>query len=90
MDGSGREARGRCCQYGGVLMPTMVSMWGAAGESGSRRLCGWMRGQGAQIDEDDMDGWFRWMGRKVRWGGVESNEMCRAVVQLSRSQEEEK
>ena len=39
-------------------------------------------GQGGQIDEDDMDGWFRWMGRKVRWGGIESNEMWRAVVRL--------
>jgi hypothetical protein len=87
--GGFRRVAGGACQYGGVLIPTMVSMWGAAEELGSRRLYEWMRGQGAQIDEDDMDGWLRWMGRKVRWGGVESNEMCRAVVRLSRLQEEE-
>jgi hypothetical protein len=38
---------------------------------------------------DDIDGWFRWMGRKVRWGGIESNEMCRVAVQLARWWEEE-
>lgn len=24
------------------------------------------------------------MGRKVRWGGLESNEMCRAVVKFKK------
>lgn len=63
-------------------------MWGAAGEAGSRRLYKWIGEQGGQIDEDDQDGWFRWMGRKVRWGGIESNEMCRAVGGLYKSGKE--
>jgi hypothetical protein len=40
--------------------------------------------QGADVEEEDIDGIIRWMGRKVRWGGIESNEMCRVVVQLWR------
>jgi hypothetical protein len=80
--GGFRRVAGRACQYKGVLMRTVISMWGASGKVGSRWLYEWIREQGGHVDEHDIDGWFRWMGRKVRWGGVESNEMCRAVVRL--------
>jgi hypothetical protein len=82
--GGFRRVEGRGCQYEGVLIRTMVSMWGVRGKSGSDRLYEWMRRQGADIEEEDIDGIIRWMGRKVRWGGIESNEMCRVVVQLWR------
>jgi hypothetical protein len=77
--GGFRRVEGRTCQYRGVLMRTMVSMWGAGGVPGSKRLHEWMRMQGGSVDEDDIDGRIRWMGRKVRWGGIESNEMCLPV-----------
>lgn len=80
--GGFRRAQGRACQYQGTLIRVFVSMWGAGGKAGGDRLHKWMRGQGARVAEDDTDGWIKWMGRKVRWGGMESNEMCRAVVQL--------
>ena len=83
-EGGFRRVEGRGCQYQGVLMRTMVSMWGARGKGGSERLDEWMRMQGAGVEEEDTDGMIRWMGRKVRWGGIESNEMCRVVVQLWR------
>ncbi|KAK4233032.1 hypothetical protein C8A03DRAFT_19808 [Achaetomium macrosporum] len=87
--GGFRRVEGRACQYPGVLMRTVVSLWGAAGVAGAKRLYGWMRAQGATVDEDDIDGWIRWMGRKVRWGGLESNEMCRMAVQLWRWRQEQ-
>ena len=64
--GGFRRVAGRGCQYKGVLIQTVVSMWGAAGQEGSTVLYEWIRGQGGQVEEDDIDGWFRWMGGKVR------------------------
>jgi hypothetical protein len=87
--GGFRRVQGQTCQYGGVLMQMVVSMWGAGGDSRSTQLYKWMRVQGANVDEGDRDGQIRWMGRKVRWGGMESNEMCRVALQLWRWQQEE-
>ncbi|KAK4242971.1 P-loop containing nucleoside triphosphate hydrolase protein, partial [Corynascus novoguineensis] len=85
--GSGgyRPVDGRTCQYRGVLIEMVVSLWGAGGRAGARRLCQWIQAQGGEVGEDDEpEEWVRWMGRKVWWGGIESNEMCRAAVQLWR------
>jgi hypothetical protein len=68
----------------------VVSIWGVVGVAGAKQLHEWMRAQGADVGEDDIDGWIRWMGRKVRWGGMESNEMCRVAVQLWQWWQEEK
>ncbi|KAK4117986.1 hypothetical protein N657DRAFT_638369, partial [Parathielavia appendiculata] len=66
--GGFRRVEGQTCQYGGVLMRTVISIWGAGGVSGSKRLYEWMRMQGTGVDEDDIDGRIRWMGRKQEYG----------------------
>jgi hypothetical protein len=59
----------------GVLMRTVVWMWGAGGTARSKQLYAWRQEQGGIVDVEDIDGRFRWMGRKVRWAGLKSNEM---------------
>ncbi|KAK3896428.1 hypothetical protein C8A05DRAFT_20594, partial [Staphylotrichum tortipilum] len=82
--GGFQRIAGRRCQYMGLLMAMVVSLWGAGEYEGSQQWYTYLREQGAAIEAQDTDGWFRWLGRKVQWGGIESNEMCRAVVWLYR------
>ncbi len=75
-----RRQKGRC-QYAGVLIRSVVSIWGANSEAAEVFWEEQMRRKGMERDRGEPE-LIKWMGRKVRWGGIESNEMCRAMVRL--------
>ena len=81
--GGYRMVRGKQCQYGGVLVQAVVSMWGVEGaraEGFFRQRMG-LKGRGWE-DVGDIGRVVGWMGGKAYWGGIESNEMCKALVGL--------
>jgi hypothetical protein len=72
-----KKKRGRYCQYEGVLIGSVICIWARWGEEFSTRIQGYMRANGLQVgDSLDFEQAVRWLGKKVRWGGVESNKMC--------------
>ncbi|KAK3983828.1 hypothetical protein QBC44DRAFT_390842, partial [Cladorrhinum sp. PSN332] len=79
VDGGYERVRGGRCQYGRVLIESVVSMWGANGGEAGSFFQERMRQRGVEWDGKDEGELGKWMGRKVRWGGLESNEMCRAM-----------
>ena len=43
-----------------------------------------MKQRGIEGVEEDDKQWLEWAGGKVRWGGLESKEMCRVMYELSK------
>jgi superfamily II DNA helicase RecQ len=78
--GGFRRRRDGRCSYGGVLFDTIVSILGVSGAAGVAYFQERMQEGGRR--EGEIANMIRWMGRKIRWGGIESNEMCRSVVHL--------
>lgn len=65
----GSWARGReGCQFSGVLIRSVASIWVGAGEE----LEEWVAEQGGDINNK----FIKWMGQKVKWGELETNRMC--------------
>jgi hypothetical protein len=81
--GKYRRKAGGQCQYSGVLMETTVSLWGNVGEASVAYFQDrFVPGADAMETEKGVENMIKWMGGKIRWGGMESNEMCRAMVHL--------
>jgi hypothetical protein len=81
-----RRVTGGRCQFGGVMVEGLVAMWAADDEGVTEwiqeqiRGCGWRERAG----EGEFGLAMRWMGRKIRWGGMESNEMSRMFVRVEK------
>jgi hypothetical protein len=61
----------------------VVSIWGANSQEAAVFFQEQLRQIG--VEWEDGDGkreLIKWMGRKVRWAGIESNEMCRTMIRL--------
>jgi hypothetical protein len=75
---------GARCQFEGVLIPSMISVWAAA----ERLFNDWIQAQmekdGIQQgrDELDLDRVLAWMATLVQWGGIQSNKMCWVFVRF--------
>lgn len=73
---------GARCQFVGVLIPSVISIWVA----GERLFNDWVRAQmqteGIEQGEDklDFDRVLAWMATLVHWGGIQSNKMCWVFV----------
>ena len=71
------------CQYAGVLVKAVFSIWVRFGEvfrdfvEREMEQSGWVgRVASEEEPEQEMGDIIKWFGRKVQWGGIESNEMC--------------
>lgn len=80
-----RRVQGRQCQYRGILIEAVVSMWGANADGAEEVFrAGMKQREIERVEEDEGDKqWLEWAGRKVRWGGLEGNEMYRVLYKLS-------
>jgi superfamily II DNA helicase RecQ len=78
------QGRGGCRK--GFVIGVMVALYGAWGSEASAIFGQGMKRYGMQFDETKRPNteWMEWLGKKIRWGGLESNEACRAMVQLER------
>jgi len=71
------------CQYAGVLVRAVFSIWVRFAQAfgdfieGEMEQSDWVVKTASEEDQGpEMEDIIRWFGRKVQWGGVESNEMC--------------
>lgn len=82
-DDGGRFARaeGGSCQYEGVLVRMYVGLMFIRGEAGLAAVREMAERDGV---DSDVVSWYKWLGRRVRWGGVEASELCRVCVYLER------
>lgn len=44
-----------------------------------------MAEDGLVLGDAGEDGWFEWLGRNVKWAGMETNQLCRGFHRLCRS-----
>ena len=74
------------CQLAEVAMPTMFGLAIARGDSVGKSMIQRMNEEGVNEDVDEEVN--KWLGGKIRWGGLESNRMTRdfyrVVVEVER------
>lgn len=75
-EGKFRKKGGKGCQYRGLL----AKIWGAGLGFYHDKTIGIMREMGLRDDEDEEK--YIWMGRKVKWGGYETNNMCIGFIRV--------
>lgn len=84
--GTFRRVKGADCQYKGM----MVKIYGGALACilpGAAELTEEMRqASGRAMDGDDE--WFKWLGQKITWGGMETNRACQWMHRWCRLLEE--
>ena len=73
--------RGRTCQYPGVMIGAVVSMMTANINRCGKAIGEWMRLDG--VEERDGQPVFRWIGQKIRWGGMEAALINQVFYQLA-------
>jgi hypothetical protein len=82
LDAGWDKIAGAQCQFVGVLIPSVISIWVA----GERLFNNWVRAQmqteGIKQREDklDFDRVLAWIATLVQWGGIQSNKICWVFV----------
>jgi superfamily II DNA helicase RecQ len=81
-DGTGwKRVGGARCQFEGVLVRSMVSLFLAQQVEMDKWIEDLMSLEGYSLGETkDLEKVVCWMCRKVRWGGLESNRMCKVFA----------
>ena len=76
-NGGWRRVRGGNCQFADVLVESVVSNWVMRASEFRGCVEGQMRDSGVEwVDRSDIEPVIKWMEKKIRWGGFESNRMC--------------
>jgi hypothetical protein len=78
-----RRVVGGRCQFQGVIVESIISIWGRWAEE----FGGWVEEQmvkdGFKVVEDvEFKDMVKWLGRKIRWGGLESTKMCKVFMEF--------
>ena len=79
-DGGRYRRTGGRCQYKGML-ETVVSGFWLAGQKGRVLVGEAMKRDG--VDRQSREEGYKWFGRKIRWGGLETNNMWRVFYMLN-------
>jgi len=69
------------CQFPDVLIPTIEAIMGEGEESIKKLTFAWMREEG--VDTKNYQQVLNWMGKKIRWGGMETNQMVKVFYRLT-------
>jgi hypothetical protein len=81
-DGGWKRKTGGRCQYKGVLIASMASIWARWSDSFTEWAQERMVEEGVRWQEEEKEEGetfkrvVKWFGKKTRWGGIESNKMC--------------
>ncbi|KJZ69304.1 hypothetical protein HIM_11298 [Hirsutella minnesotensis 3608] len=80
-EGRYTKVPGAECQHGQLLVEGFAAVWTRWPEEAERSLLEMMERNGYQ--ESGRDGeLYRWLGGRVKWGGLEMNRFCQAVDKL--------
>jgi hypothetical protein len=79
-----RVGQGRC-QYEGLLIRLYVGFMVWYGGDGLALVENAAREEGFSGEPEQ---WYRWFGRRIVWGGIESSRLCRICYQLGQLGEE--
>ena len=85
-DGGRYKRVGNWCQYKGLLETVIMGIL-VAGCKGKALVKETMKKDGVDLNGDEK--MYRWFGRKIRWGGLETNNMCRVFYMLNKMAEED-
>jgi len=82
-DGGWKKRSGSHCQYQGVLLACMASIWTRWDDE----FTGWVQDRMKEEGvvwrgELPFEKVLWWLTRKIRWGGIESNKMCWVFYQF--------
>lgn len=75
--GGGRRRDLGVCQYPRLVCLLYGAFQACCEEKGGNLLAEIMREDGIQVGDV-----FGWLGKKIRWGGFETNNLCRALPRL--------
>jgi hypothetical protein len=75
---------GAQCQFAGVLIASVISIWVAAESLFNDWVRAQMEKEGVELREDELhfNGVLAWMATLVQWGGIQSNKMCWVFVRF--------
>jgi len=80
--------RGGSCQFAGVLIESVMSNWIMRMHEFDEWMKSQMKKEGVEwVNRSDMRPVVKWMERKIRWGGLESNGMCQIFYRYLRYRE---
>lgn len=74
------RVRGAGCQYKGVLGRVYGGVYGCYGEEANEGFREMMEADG--FVRGGSDKWYRWLGSRIEWGGMETNRLCRGFYEL--------
>lgn len=80
-NGGWKWRRHAICQYPGVIVGAINSMMTANINRCADAVWEWMRLDG--VDDEDGAQIFRWMGQRIRWGGMEAALIDKVFYQLA-------
>jgi superfamily II DNA helicase RecQ len=69
------------CQYKGVMIGGIIGMMRANINRCSDAIGAWMQSDG--VNERDPQAVYKWMGQKIRWGGMEAAMINRVFYELA-------
>jgi superfamily II DNA helicase RecQ len=85
-DAGWEKIPGARCQFAGVLVPSVVAVWRAALMLFDAHVREEMQEAGVWRNKEEADARFsrtvQWLASLIRWGGIQSNNMCRVFVQF--------
>jgi superfamily II DNA helicase RecQ len=75
---------GAQCQFAGVLIASVISIWVAADSLFGDWVRAQMEKEGIEQGEEELyfDRVLAWMAALVQWGGIQSNKMCWVFVRF--------
>lgn len=87
-NGGWRRRKGGGCQFADVLIESVISNWVMQPNEFDTWLESQMRGERIEwMDMSDVKSVAKWMGKKIRWGSLESNKMCQMFCRYLRYRE---
>lgn len=76
-DGGWKKRSDGSCQYRGVLFASIASIWAKWEDEFTHWVQRRMADEGVRWRKElEFEEVVRWFGKKIQWGGVESNKMC--------------
>lgn len=75
---------GKICQYGTLVFETVLLcwLWGDFSDVLEEWVKGEKLGHGQTVDIEDERSYLRWLGKKIKWGRVETNHWTKVFFRF--------